>query len=184
MHYDWTLIVSTHLGQFGEPDHRRYAEQGSLAEIQEVADMSSSYLRGTWLMVMALIAGAPAMAQDIRKPAPKDAAVYIIAPRDGATVKSPVPVRFGLRGMGVAPAGVARENTGHHHVLIDTDAKDVDVTKPLPATDKVKHFGGGQTETMLQLPPGKHTLMLIVGDENHVPFDPPIVSKKITITVK
>lgn len=125
-----------------------------------------------------------ATAQEYRKKAPEGASVYIISPQNGATLKSPVRVRFGLSGMGVAPAGVAKEKTGHHHVLIDTDAKDLDLSKPLPATDKVVHFGGGQTETMLKLAPGKHTLMLVLGDENHVPFDPPIVSRKITITVK
>jgi len=125
-----------------------------------------------------------ATAQEYRKKAREGVSVYIISPQNGATLKSPVRVRFGLSGMGVAPAGVAKEKTGHHHVLIDTDAKDLDLSKPLPATDKVVHFGGGQTETMLKLAPGKHTLMLVLGDENHVPFDPPIVSRKITITVK
>lgn len=136
-----------------------------------------------WALLPALMVGAAATAQEYRKKAPEGAELYIIAPKDGATVKSPVLVQFGLRGMGVAPAGVAKEKTGHHHVLIDTDVKDVDVTKPLPATDKIKHFGGGQTEARLDLKPGKHTLQLVLGDENHVPHDPPIVSKKITITV-
>jgi len=136
------------------------------------------------LLAALLLLSLAATAQEYRKKAPEGAGVYIISPQNGATLKSPVRVRFGLSGMGVAPAGVAKEKTGHHHVLIDTDAKDLDLSKPLPATDKVVHFGGGQTETMLKLAPGKHTLMLVMGDENHVPFDPPIVSKKITITVK
>jgi hypothetical protein len=137
-----------------------------------------------WLLLPALVVSAAATAQEYRKKAPEGAEVYIIAPQDGATVKSPVLVQFGLEGMGVAPAGTAKEKTGHHHVLIDTDAKDVDMTKPLPATDKIKHFGGGQTEVKLDLPPGKHTLLLLVADENHVPFDPPVMSKTIAITVQ
>ena len=94
----------------------------------------------------------------------------------------PVLVQFGLKGMGVAPAGVKFENTGHHHLLIDTDAP-ADQSTPLPATDKIVHFGKGQTETSLTLTPGKHTLQLLLGDQNHVPHDPPVISKKITITV-
>jgi hypothetical protein len=92
-------------------------------------------------------------------------------------------VQFGLKGMGVAPAGVKFENTGHHHLLIDTDAP-ADAAAPLPATDKIVHFGKGQTETTLStLTPGKHTLQLLLGDQNHVPHNPPVISKKITITV-
>lgn len=137
-----------------------------------------------WLIVSALLAGGAAQAQEYRKKAPEGASLYIIAPKDGAVVKSPVAIQFGLRGMGVAPAGVAKEKTGHHHVLIDLDVKDVDMTKPLPATDQIRHFGGGQTEASIELKPGRHTLLLVLGDENHVPFDPPIVSRKITVTVK
>ena len=137
------------------------------------------------LLVSALLASATAAAQETaRKQAPEGAKLYIISPAPGATVKSPFTVRFGLAGMGVAPAGVAKEKTGHHHLLIDLDASEVDLSKPLPATDKIRHFGGGQTEATLSLPPGKHTLLLILGDENHVPFDPPVMSEKIAITVK
>jgi hypothetical protein len=85
--------------------------------------------------------------------------------------------------MGVAPAGVKFENTGHHHLLIDTDAPK-DLNAPLPTSDQVKHFGKGQTETSIELPPGKHTLQLVLGDQNHTPHNPPVESKKITITVK
>ena len=113
---------------------------------------------------------------------PSGAEVYIISPKNGASVKSPVTVRFGLKGLGIAPAGVKADNTGHHHLLIDTDAP-ADLNQPLPTTDKIKHFGKGQTETQLELPPGKHTLQLIVGDENHIPHSPPLISKKITINV-
>ena len=124
-----------------------------------------------------------AVAQDRSAPAP-NAEVYIIAPRDGATVHGPVTVSFGLKGMGVAPAGVKFDNTGHHHLLVDTDLSELKLNAPLPATDKVMHFGKGQTETMLTLPPGKHTLEIVFADYLHNSFDPPLHSKKITITVK
>jgi len=113
--------------------------------------------------------------------APANANVYIISPADGATVKSTFTVKFGLKDMGVSPAGFEKKHTGHHHLLIDKDA--------LPAFDKpmggdVKHFGGGQTETSLTLPKGKHTLQLILGDHQHIPHNPAVFSKKITITVE
>ncbi|HIE54864.1 MAG TPA: DUF4399 domain-containing protein [Chromatiaceae bacterium] len=110
-------------------------------------------------------------------------ALYFITPKDGATVSNPVTVRFGLRGMGVAPAGVAKPNTGHHHLLIDVEELPP-LDQPVPKDERHRHFGGGQTETTIQLTPGKHTLQLLLGDQNHVPHDPPLVSEKITITVK
>ena len=119
-----------------------------------------------------------------RTPAPEDARVYIIAPEDGATVANPVTIRFGLEGMGVAPAGVAAGQTGHHHLLINTPPEDVDMEFALPATDEIVHFGGGQTQTTMDLPAGTHELRLLLGDANHVPHDPPIVSDPITITVE
>ena len=131
----------------------------------------------------ASVLAAAAFAQD-RPPAPPGAEVYIIAPANGATVTSPVTVKFGLKGMGVAPAGVKVDNTGHHHLLIDTDLADLKLDAPLPATDKVVHFGKGQTETSVTLAPGKHTLELLFADYQHVPFDPTLHSQKITITVK
>lgn len=109
---------------------------------------------------------------------------YFISPVDGQTVQSPFKVQFGLKGMGVAPAGVQKENTGHHHLLIDTDISTVDLTKPLPATDKIKHFGGGQTETYLELPAGKHTLQLVLGNYLHIPHSNPIASDRITVKVE
>jgi hypothetical protein len=112
-----------------------------------------------------------------------DANVYIIQPVDGAIVEQTFKVVFGLSKMGVAPAGITKENTGHHHILIDTDTLP-DLTKSLPATDKIKHFGGGQTETQLTLAPGQHTLQLVLGNFAHVPHNKPVVSDKITITVK
>jgi hypothetical protein len=132
------------------------------------------------LIILAL-ASSSAIAQE-RTPASSGAEVYIISPKDGATVKNPVVVQFGLRGMGVAPAGVKFENTGHHHLLIDTDAP-ADMNAPLPASANIVHFGKGQTETQLTLSPGKHTLQLLFADLNHVPHQPPVISKKITITV-
>ena len=116
-------------------------------------------------------------------PAAVRAEVYVIAPKDGAHVHSPVTVRFGLKGLGIAPAGVKFDNTGHHHLLVDTDIKDVKLDAPLPATDKILHFGKGQTETELKLAPGKHTLQLLFADYLHVPLQPITTSKKITITV-
>ena len=115
--------------------------------------------------------------------APADAQVYFIEPQDGAVIEGPVKVVFGLENMGVAPAGVDRDNTGHHHLLIDV--KDMpDMSQPLPASEHVKHFGGGQTETTLDLEPGTHTLQLLVGNYVHVPHQQPVISKKITIEVK
>jgi hypothetical protein len=93
-------------------------------------------------------------------------------------------VRFGLKGMGIAPAGIKFDNTGHHHLLVDTNLADVKLDAPLPANDNIRHFGKGQTETELTLPPGKHTLQLLFADYLHVSFDPPLTSKKITITVE
>jgi Domain of unknown function (DUF4399) len=125
---------------------------------------------------------APAAAA-ARTPSPPGAEAYIISPKNGATVKNPVEVRFGLKGMGIAPAGIKFDNTGHHHLLIDSDPP-AELGAPLPATDKLVHFGKGQTETSLTLAPGKHTLQLILGDLSHIPHDPPVISKKITITVE
>lgn len=109
--------------------------------------------------------------------------LYIITPANGATVKSPVTVKFGLKGMGVAPAGIEFANTGHHHLLIDLD-KLPDLKQPIPADKQHVHFGAGQTETTLELAPGKHTLQLLLGDHLHRPHATPVVSEKITITVK
>jgi hypothetical protein len=115
--------------------------------------------------------------------APSGASVYIISPANGATVGQEVTVRFGLEGMGVAPAGVNKEHTGHHHLLVDV--KELPAAgQPIPKDDNHIHFGGGQTETTLKLKPGTHTLQLELGDQNHVPFEPAVVSKKITIHVK
>ena len=112
---------------------------------------------------------------------PANAEVYIISPKDGETVPATFTVKFGLKGMGVAPAGTDKANTGHHHLLVDYEGLP---DANMPMGKDVKHFGGGQTETELTLAPGKHTLQLILGDKSHVPHDPVVVSDKITITVK
>lgn len=116
-------------------------------------------------------------------PAPEGAAVYFVSPMDGQTVSSPLTVRFGLEGLGVAPAGVERDSTGHHHLLVDVDDLPA-MDQPVPADDRHIHFGGGQTQTTLELSPGEHTLQLLVGDHLHVPHEPPVMSEKITITVE
>jgi hypothetical protein len=109
--------------------------------------------------------------------------VYFIAPKDGETVGQTFTVRFGLKGMGIAPAGVQFANTGHHHMLVDL-AQPPDMNAALPVTDNIRHFGAGQSEAEIKLPPGKHTLQLLFADYLHIPHDKPIVSEKITITVK
>lgn len=129
---------------------------------------------------VALAADAPAL--PVTK-SPAGAEVYIISPQNGATVPQTFTVRFGLKGMGVAPAGVARDKTGHHHLLVDV--KELPPAgQPIPNDKQHIHFGGGQTETTLTLPPGTHTLQLDLGDANHIPFDPPVVSKVVTVHVK
>ena len=114
--------------------------------------------------------------------APGRAMLYIISPQDGDTVSSPVKVIFGLNGMGIAPAGIKMKNTGHHHLLIDL-AQLPDLNIPIPSDEHHKHFGKGQTEALIELDKGEHTLQLILGDHMHVPHEPPIISKKIRIKV-
>lgn len=128
------------------------------------------------------LVGAAIAADLPRSPAPKDVELYIVSPQDGASVASPVTVRFGLRGMGVAPAGVAMADTGHHHLLIDSDLPPFNL--PIPADDKHVHFGKGQTEATVTLAPGSHRLQLLLADHLHMPHDPPVVSKPVTIVVK
>ena len=115
-------------------------------------------------------------------PAPAGAKVYFVEPANGAVVENPVKVVFGLSGMGVAPAGVEKAKTGHHHLLINTTLPPLD--EGIPADDNHVHFGGGQTEVEITLSPGPHKLQLLVGDHNHIPHDPPIMSEVIEITVK
>lgn len=114
--------------------------------------------------------------------APTDARVYFIAPVNGARIRGPFVVQFGLRGMGVTQAGVTTANTGHHHLLVDVKTP-LDPLEPIPADKNHIHFGGGQTETRLDLPPGRHTLQLVLGDSLHRPFQPSVASERIEIIV-
>ncbi len=134
-------------------------------------------------LLLAVMIGIPAVALG-ETAAPPGAAVYFINLKDGDTVTSPFKVQFGLTGMGIAPAGVDKPKTGHHHLIIDATLSPEEMKQPIPADAKHVHFGGGQTETMVTLPPGKHTLQLVLGDWSHIPFDPPIMSPVITVTVK
>lgn len=111
------------------------------------------------------------------------ASVAILEPTNGATVPSTFTVKFGASGIDIVPAGTNQENSGHHHLLIDTDVLP-DMNSPLPTTPKLIHFGKGQTETQITLEPGKHTLQLVLGNYAHIPGATPVVSKKITVTVK
>ncbi|PHN31905.1 DUF4399 domain-containing protein [Pseudomonas sp. ICMP 561] len=133
-----------------------------------------------------LLFGATLMASaaDVpRTPSPAGAEVYIISPKDGETVPGTFKVQFGLKGMGVAPAGVDIPETGHHHLLIDVKDQP-DLNAPLPMTDNIRHFGKGQTETEVTLPPGPHTLQLLVGDKSHIPLNPSVESKVIRVNVR
>ena len=132
------------------------------------------------VFAVALLCSTSAFA---RTPSPPGAEVYIISPASGAVVHNPVTILFGLKGMGVAPAGVDRPNTGHHHLLIDVQ-QPLNMDRPLPADAHHRHFGGGQTQTTLELSPGRHTLQLLLGDKDHIPHDPPVMSDPIVITVQ
>jgi hypothetical protein len=125
------------------------------------------------------IVGHPALAQTA---APPGAEVYIIYPRDGQKIRGAFPVRFGLKGMGVTRAGDTAPNVGHHHLLVDAEGE-LSSTDPIPTDRKHLHFGGGQTETQLDLPPGRHTLQLVLGDAEHKLFKPAVMSKRVTVTV-
>ena len=117
------------------------------------------------------------------KPAPKDALLYFVWPKNGAVIKGGFWCRFGLRNMGVTHAGDDFQNTGHHHLLIDV-SEALDPNEPIPQDKSHLHFGSGQTETRIELAPGKHTLQLVLGDAKHYPFSPPIVSDKISVRIK
>ena len=135
------------------------------------------------LLAATLPAMTPARAQAPRTPAPPNAAVYIIWPPNGAVIDGGrFWLRMGLRNMGVAPKGVKYPNTGHHHLLIDVGLPPPD--QEIPSDRNHLHFGAGETETMLELPPGRHTLQLLMGDDRHVPHDPPVMSKKITVVAR
>jgi hypothetical protein len=144
--------------------------------IRHIARLAGAALLNAAVLALAATAAA-------REPSPTGTEVYIVSPKDGAKVKSPVTVVFGLKGMGIAPAGIKFDGTGHHHLLIDSDLP-ADMSQPLAASEKSVHFGKGQTETSVTLAPGKHTLQLVLGDSLHIPHDPAVVSKKITVTVE
>jgi hypothetical protein len=148
---------------------------------QEESLVKRSLLLAPLAASLALAAGF-ALAQLPRTKAPAGAVVYFIEPAEGAQLSSPVTVKFGLRGMGVAPAGVDSPDTGHHHLLVDAALGDP--AQPIPADKTHIHFGKGQTEAQVELPPGEHTLQLVVGDKLHIPHDPPVLSQPIRITVK
>jgi hypothetical protein len=133
-------------------------------------------------MLIAISGGAAPGSAAERQPAPKDAYAYIGWPNDGEVVTQRFKVWLGLRNFGVAPSGVNRPNTGHHHLLIDTDLPRLD--EPIPNDKKHIHLGAGQTEVFVELPPGRHTIQLLMGDYDHVPHDPPVMSKKITVFVR
>jgi len=154
---------------------------GDYASYSEEVQVNSLSLRSSLLCAVLLFLPAAASAQ--AKTTPKDAVIYIAYPEDGATETGAFLCRFGLRNMGIAPAGHEFPKTGHHHLLIDT-TEPINANEPIPHDKKHLHFGGGETEMLLDLPPGKHTLQLVLGDGNHVSFDPPLLSKKITITVR
>ena len=138
------------------------------------------------LLMTTLAFGVNAMAQgapSLKRDAPEGAEVYFIEPADQAVVSPSFRVVFGLREMGVAPAGVDIPATGHHHLLIN-QRKNVNFDHPLPSTEQVIHFGKGQTETVLELPPGEHTLQLLMGNFVHIPHVQPVSSKRITVNVK
>ena len=127
-------------------------------------------------------AAAQAATGPQRSAAAPGATVFIFSPENGATVGSPVTVKFGISGVGIAPAGQHTPNSGHHHLLIDTELANPD--QPIPADAQHLHYGKGQTEAAVELEPGTHTLQLVLGDGNHIPHQPPIVSKVVTITVE
>ena len=153
-----------------------------LSTVSTAAARSARTLSIMGLGVMALASNGLFAADGLSSSAPADAEVYIIEPRAGATVGETFVVKFGLRGMGVAPAGVEVANTGHHHLLIDNPA--VDMTLPLPASDQVVHFGKGQTEAVVTLTPGTHTLQLLLGNHLHVPHTPAVMSAPIRVQVR
>ena len=134
------------------------------------------------IVILLFTAGATVADSGIpRSDRPDDAQVYFISPTAGESVTSPVIVRFGVNKMGVAPAGVEKEGTGHHHLIVDAELPPADL--PVPASEHYRHFGHGQTEVALELEPGEHTLQLMLGDHLHVPHNPPVVSERISITV-
>ena len=137
-----------------------------------------------FLLIISICSSATTFANELISESTEGAKLYFILPVDGQIVSGEFKVQFGLSGMGVAPAGIKVKDTGHHHLLINTDVSTIDFTGSLPATDQIRHFGGGQTETVLKLPKGKHTLQLLLGNYVHIPHKKPVISDQITITVE
>ena len=135
-------------------------------------------------IVVAGLALAPARTQPAQTPSPTGAKVYFINLKDGQEVTSPFLVQFGLSGMGIAPAGVEKPNTGHHHLLIDAALSGDELKQPIAMDDNHRHFGNGQTEAMITLSPGQHKLQLVLADWSHIPHAPPVMSDTITVTVR
>jgi hypothetical protein len=147
----------------------------------QTAERGIAMSRFAVILLATLAWSTAALAVD-RTPSPQGANAYFISPTPGDTMTSPVTIRFGLKGMGVAPAGVEKANTGHHHLIIDAPLPALD--EPILKDEHYRHFGGGQTEAVVELSPGRHRLQLLLGDHNHIPHDPPVLSAKITITVE
>ena len=139
-------------------------------------------VRATMIAFAMSLAAPVALAGET--PAPEGAEVYFINIEDGATLSNPVLIQFGARGIGIAPAGIDQEKTGHHHLLINESLEGEELNEPIPADDQHRHFGGGQTEVTLELPAGTHTLQLVLADWSHIPHNPPIMSERITVTVE
>ncbi len=143
----------------------KQAEESAMTEQPEVA---------------AEVAAEPAMLP--RTPSADGASVFFITPANGTTVSNPIHIEFGIAGMDVVKAGVDQPHSGHHHLLIDTDLPDVGL--PIPADEHHIHFGDGSTATEISLPPGDHTLQMLLGDHRHIPHNPAVVSQPITVTVE
>jgi hypothetical protein len=150
-----------------------------LPEQRPAHRVGSAMRKTTVLMLSVMMSTALLQAA----PAPENAQVYFIWPGDGSVVRGGFWVRMGLRNMGVAPKGTDIPNTGHHHILIDTELPE-NMKEPVPSDRNHLHFGAGETEARIELPPGRHTLQLLLADKDHVPHDPPVYSKKITVTVR
>jgi len=135
------------------------------------------------LAALAMLASLPTVLS-AQTASPPGAMVYIISPKDGETVTGPFKVQFGLTGMGIAPVGVQTNNTGHHHLIVDAKLSDEELKRPIAVDAQHVHFGGGQTEAMVTLPPGRHTLQLVLGDHAHTPHNPPVMSQVVTVTVR
>lgn len=160
------LIGVLALAGCGNHQHRMHSNTAATATAPLKANASAPVVLGTYNKVAAV----------------SGTSLYFINLKNGDTVASPVNVQFGLRGMGVAPAGIEKAATGHHHLLVDV--AELDVNAGIPVSDQHRHFGAGQTEASIVLKPGVHTLQLVLGDQNHIPHHPVVMSERITVTVK